>query len=90
MSEHFIFISVCVFLDYSRLCPTTPRPTLPVTALSSKDKTRAEDQMNVKEVASILLQLFGSVTVEPEWNKAEKQQAFRTLQKVRLICTRGL
>jgi hypothetical protein len=41
--------------------------------------------MDAKQVASILLQLFGSVTLEPEWNKAEKQQEFRTLQKVKLI-----
>ncbi|XP_021917589.1 integrator complex subunit 1 [Zootermopsis nevadensis] len=67
--------------DYSRLCPTTPRPTLPVAALSNKDRTKVEHQMDAKQVASILLQIFGSVTVEPEWSKVEKQQAFRTLQK---------
>ncbi|PNF16802.1 hypothetical protein B7P43_G18054 [Cryptotermes secundus] len=67
--------------DYSRLCSTTHRQTLPVTALSNKDGTKVTDQTEVKQVASVLLKLFGSGTLEPEWNKAEKQQAFRTLQK---------
>jgi hypothetical protein len=58
--------------------------------LSNKDGKNAKDQTDAKQVASILLQLFGSGTLEPEWSKAEKQQAFRTLQKVKLIFTCSL
>ncbi|XP_069674723.1 integrator complex subunit 1 isoform X2 [Periplaneta americana] len=67
--------------DYSRLCSTTPRQTLPVAALLNKDGMKMKDQTDVKQVATVLLQLFGSGTLEPEWSKAEKQAAFRTLQK---------
>ena len=62
-----------------KLCCTTPRQTLPST---SKDGKRIKDETDAKQVAAVLLQLFGSGTLEPEWSKAEKQQAFRTLQKV--------
>jgi hypothetical protein len=58
--------------------------------LSNKDGTKVKDQTELKQVASVLLKLFGSGTLEPEWNKAEKQQAFRTLQKVKSIFTHGL
>ncbi|KAJ4450136.1 hypothetical protein ANN_01543, partial [Periplaneta americana] len=68
--------------DYSRLCSTTPRQTLPVAALLNKDGMKMKDQTDVKQVATVLLQLFGSGTLEPEWSKAEKQAAFRTLQKI--------
>jgi hypothetical protein len=90
VSELFVLLSISVCLDYSHLCPTTTRPTLAVAALSNEDIMKAEDQMDAKQVAYILLQLFGSETLEPEWNKAEKQQEFRTLQKVKLIFTLGL
>jgi hypothetical protein len=58
--------------------------------LSNKDGTREEGQTEMKQVTSVLLKLFGGGTLEPECNKAEKQQAFRTLQKVKYIFTHGL
>ncbi|PSN34190.1 hypothetical protein C0J52_18275 [Blattella germanica] len=67
--------------EYSRLCSTTPRQTMPITALTTKDGTRCKDLTDGKQVVPVLLQLFGGGTLEPEWSKAEKQQAFRTLQK---------
>jgi hypothetical protein len=76
--------------DYSRQCSTTPRQILPVAALSNKDGTKLKDQTELKQVSSVLLKLFGGGTLEPEWSKAEKQQAFRTLQKVKAIFAHGL
>lgn len=76
--------------DYSRLCSTTPRQILPVVALSNKDGTKLKDQTELKQVSYVLLKLFGGGTLEPECSKAEKQQAFRTLQKVKAIFARGL
>jgi hypothetical protein len=51
--------------------------------MSNKDETKLKDQTELKQVTSVLPKLFGDGTLEPEWNKAEKQQAFRTLQKVK-------
>jgi hypothetical protein len=53
-------------------------------ALSNKDGTKVKDQTELKQVTSVLLKLFGDGTLEPECNKSEKQQAFRTLQKVKI------
>ena len=64
-----------------------PRRTLPVAVLSSRDDSKNSDQTEVQQVAPTLLKLFGSDNMEPDCSKAEKQQAFRTLQKVSVIFT---
>jgi hypothetical protein len=64
---------------------SVPRRTLPVAVLSSRDGSKNSDQTEVQQVAPTLLKLFGSDNMEPDGNKAEKQQAFRTLQKVSFI-----
>ena len=64
-----------------------PRRTLPVAVLSSRDGSKNSDQTDVQQVAPTLLKLFGGDNMEPDCNKAEKQQAFRTLQKVSFIFT---
>jgi hypothetical protein len=90
MSQHFNLLGTFVCLDYSRLCASTLRRTLPVAVLSNRDGLKNLDQTEVQEVASTLLKLFRSDNMEPECSKAEKQQAFRTLQKVGFIFMYGL
>lgn len=84
-SQHFNLLDTFVCLDYSRLCVSIPRRTLPVAVLSSRDGSKNSDQTEVQLVAPTLLKLFGSDNMEPDCSKAEKQQTFRTLQKVSFI-----
>ena len=86
-SHHFNLLDTFVCLDYSRLCVSVPQRTLPVAVLSSRDGSKNSDQTEVQQVAPTLLKLFGSDNMEPDCSKAEKQQAFRTLQKVSFIFT---
>jgi hypothetical protein len=64
---------------------SVPRRTLPVAVLSNKDGSKNSDQTEVQQGAPTLLKLFGIDNMEPDGSKAEKQQAFRTLQKVTFI-----
>jgi len=64
-----------------------PQRTLPVAVLSSRDGSKNSDQTEVQQVAPTLLKLFGSDNMEPACSRAEKQQAFRTLQKVSFVFT---
>jgi len=66
-----------------------PRRALPVAVLSSRDGSKNSDQPEVLQVSPTLLKLFGSDNMEPDCSKAEKQQAFRTLQKVSFIFHMG-
>lgn len=87
ISQHINLLDTFVCLDYSRLCVSIPRRTIPTAVLSSRDGSQNSDQTEVQQVAPTLLKLFGSDNMEPDCNKAEKQQAFRTLQKVSFIFT---
>jgi hypothetical protein len=87
ISQHFNLSHIFVCLDYSRLCVSIPRRTLPVAVLSSRDGSKNSDQTDMQQVAPTLLKLFGGDNMEPDCSKAEKQQAFRTLQKVSFIFT---